>query len=152
MSAKGAVLASLVLGLAITGSHRDLSSLRNRFSVAGIVSLGGGLLALSVYAYQVGFLVLGAASVDNCAALLGLTGSRATLRPEIRVEQQWQPPRVSCSYGGHTTVLTSPGTTSTWGHVWWISWALVVLGIALLLVGLLVTRGWRKRRPETQSV
>ena len=149
---KGAVLVSLVLGLGIMASHRDLSTLRNRYSVAGIVSLVGGFLALCVYAYQVGFIILGAAGVDNCAALLGLTGSRATLRPMIRVEQQWQPPKVSCTYGDRTRVLTSAVTTSTWGDVWWAAWSLVVLGIALLLVGLLVTRGWRKRVRETKSV
>jgi hypothetical protein len=112
-----------------------------------MVSLVAGFLALGVYAYQVGFIILGAASVDNCATLLGLTGSRSTLRPVIQIEQQWQPPKVSCTYRDRTRVLTSPVTTSTWGDVWWIGWSVVLLGIALLLVGLLVTRGGRRKLP-----
>src|SRR6476661_4449898 len=125
MSAKGAVLGFLVLAAAVLVCHRDLRTLRNGYSVAGLACLGGGFLALCVYAYQVAFIVLGAASVDNCASLLGLTGSRTDLRPVIGVEQQWQPPKVSCTYEGHTRVLTSPRVTSTWSHVWWTGWTLM---------------------------
>jgi hypothetical protein len=149
VSPKGAALLAMLAAVGVLLAHRQVRTLRNRYTLTGAGCLTAGLALLFVYWCEVDFVVLGAASTDACSSALGLTGDRAHLRTVVRVMQQHYPPKVTCGYGDHVVTLTSPATTSTWTAVWVIGWTFVALAVVLLVAGLVLTRGWRKRPTAT---
>ena len=144
MPTLGPLLIAVLAGLVVLLLHRDLRTLRNGHTrLGGYAGLAGAALSL-LYAYQVSVVVLGAASTENCARALGLTGDVPALRGTVTVTERSFPPAVVCSADGRAVTLTDPSTTSTWVQVWWLSVGLLAVALVLAVLGLVSTRGWRK--------
>jgi hypothetical protein len=145
-----AILALVVVtGLLLT--HRTTASLKNLFTLLGIVVSLIGFSTLSSFWFEVEFTVFAEASTENCAQALGIDGSISELREQIEIEKRFTPPSVACVSTDEVRTLTPTSTTESLKHLWAFGWAVLCLGPLFLIVGLIKSKGWRKNAPEENS-
>jgi hypothetical protein len=119
--------------------------MKNPFTVVGIILCTVGFWALFTLWFEVEFTVFAQASTENCAKALGMTGDISTLRASIEVVEDFNPPSVACIAGDKVQMLTPVATTDSLSRYWTVGWVAPCLGVLALAIGLIRSKGWRKR-------